>query len=356
MEDKNLNIKTSSDGRILSCKIENDNPNNRFAFYVNLNGKRIHTQWYSKNSLLTFDCSSKAGYYRVTAFKKDASDQITFKNSPPVFISLGITPPEQFGIENEASAYLIRGRNWDIEALHYPGESKRLFIMLPSAINRQKITPPAFNRWNWAQNGHFPGHVICFADPTLKIDERMLLGWCLGTIERPAHDDLIGAITSFARNKSIPNEKIFIYGSSAGGFSSLSISPKIPGSTAISINGQTRILNYEIQRQVDLVMENCFSGLNKEEILIRYASEVDASIPWAEERNSRAIIVQNTKDKHHYEEHYSHFIQSTLGKVSTSGINIDRNITTVLYEDDRGHVAESEEMSRYIIDLLDRGS
>lgn len=323
-----------------------------YAFYVYCNDERVHVRWYSKEDSFEYDTAGIPGYYRVTAFVKYEDGSTEDAKSAPLFMNaLPVTAEEFPNADPGTVAFLLKGETWNFPCLYYPGSDNALFVMTPSAVDRSKIVLPSFSRWTWAKKGAFPGHTICIADPTLELGKEMRLGWCLGTKADNATDQLVAFITRFAAAKGIPNEKITIWGSSAGGFAALALASRIPGSTAVAINAQTDALSYHIERQVALVREFCFDDDSEEQIRAKYALRIDMTVQWAQFSQSRAVLIQNELDVHHYDVHFTPFWTS-LGGTVQHGISSAGMHKAWVYTDENGHVPETPEMAQQIISML----
>ena len=191
------------------------------SYYVMKNEEKIHTSQYSQAKDLELKIDSTAGYYRSVAFVRLPDGKIEHRSSSPIFHAPKIlSKPLQPNCLSKGPA-IISGKHWNISILFFPSSHKRLFILMPSAINRRTTTLPAFSRWTWAGADVFPGNVLCVSDPTIELHQQLQIGWMLGTKSNPVLDDLVIFIEEFAETHGIPSEHIIFYGSSAGGFSAL---------------------------------------------------------------------------------------------------------------------------------------
>lgn len=326
--------------------------NAEFAYNVYRNEEKVHVAWYSEKPVFSYNTNGIAGYYRVVAFAKVNGEYIEQVKSNPIFANpIKVTPDAFPNIENHHVAYQLEGKRWSFPTLYYPSDSDSLFVMLPSAADRAKMVLPAFSRWTWAVKGIFPGSVLCIADPTLELSEDLALGWLIGDKDDCATSELAEFILKLARHKGVPNEKIVIYGSSAGGFAALALAACIDGATAVAINTQTHALFYENKRQVALVRRHCFNDLSQEQIIRDFPDRVNMELRWKNVKHSRAFLVQNETDTHHYEVHFLPFWKS-LGGIATAGIREAGQHKAWLYHQEGGHIPESMEMAQKIISML----
>ncbi|ETF04721.1 hypothetical protein W822_04185 [Advenella kashmirensis W13003] len=338
----------------LRCELKSDSldlGDAEFAYYIFRNGTRIFRSRYSANSIFEFDTQGVPGYYRVLGFlRKPGSEIKTVKSSPVHFKPYELDCHSSDDFEDQHVAYMLKGKQWYFPALYYPSSNDTLYVMMPAAIDRANRVLPAFNRWTWAREGIFPGHVLCIADPTLELHNKLQLGWFLGHKSSSAISDLAELITNFAKRKSIP--KIVIYGSSAGGFASLALASDIKGSVAIAINAQTDILAYSMRKEVALIRKACFDDMPEREIRSSFGDRVDMSLKWKAIRESSMIIVQNKLDRHHFSKHFMP-LWNALGGEVTNGLSHSGQHTAWLYSDPAGHVPETKEMARQLVAIAE---
>lgn len=111
--------------------------------------------------------------------------------------------------------------------------SERLVCLMPAAqtgtgTRRAKL----FSRWNW-QTLMPAQHVLALSDPALGLNDEIRGAWYL----HPT-DDLLEEMAGFVLHQiqslGLTNEQVLFYGSSLGGFGSLSMASLIPGSSAIA--------------------------------------------------------------------------------------------------------------------------
>ena len=329
----------------------------QFSFYVFRNGERIHIQSYSPSPALRVCITVEPGLYQVVVFFLTPNGETIMKYSNSLFLypveySLGCAFMKP---KPEERTLLLSGQYWKFPALYFDGKGQqRLFVMLSAAIDRTKQRLPVFNRWTWAQMGKFPGHVLCVADPTLDLHDDMKLGWYIGTGEHDVSEELSGFIRRFAESLGISEDKIVIWGSSGGGFAALAMTSHIEKATAVAINAQTDIFAYEVGRTIEAVRRSCFGNQTAKQIQEQFGPRVNMAQAWRSNRSSRAILIQNKLDTHHYACHFKPFWEA-LGGTTEGGATADGRHYTWLYSDSRGHVPESEQMVPEILNLIDQG-
>ena len=270
--------------------------------------------------------------------------------SLPLFVNPIKVTSENFSVPTTASALIYSGMHWDIPFLYYPGSTDSLFVMTPSAVDRKKHVLPAFNRFTWAANNLFPGHVICISDQTLCLHKSMKIGWCIGSVLHDLSDEIANLVNRLAMFLKIGNDKITTWGSSAGGFSALAISFRIKNSTAVAINSQIDVLKYSELDQVDLIKTFAFGRASEQVIRQEYGHRVNIIELKEKIRNSnRTIIIQNRADTHHFNVHFNQFV-SRLGYAIKDGWSKYGDDNLYVYQDARGHIAENETMAKEIIE------
>ena len=323
-----------------------------FAFYLYRDGERIRTRWYKTEPTWELTEEIQPGYYFATVYVRIAdSKTVTIKSNPEFINPELVTVKNISKMASNTRAYLYKGKHWDFPVLFYPNsESKRLFVILSAAVNREKQKLPVFNRMTWAQKGIFPGSVLCISDPTIELSDSMRLGWYIGDEKKDLLDDLSQFILAYAKTYGIANRDIVFWGSSAGGFAALALSAKVKGSSAVTINAQVDALSYEIRSAVEEVRRVCFDNKSENAIRSKYSRRVNMRKAWRGAK-SRAILVQNKLDHHHYDVHFSPFWREMRGKFVDGWSKSGRNLSWV-YEDKRGHAAETPEMVDEILKRL----
>jgi hypothetical protein len=152
--------------------------------------------------------------------------------------------------------------------------------MMPSAIERDSFSLPAFNRFTWAESGLYPGNVLCVADPTLFLNDNLGFAWFLGGAASDVKplEVLSRLIELICARLNIGRSDVYIWGSSAGGYSALALKSYLPFSNSISINAQFNLLKYNSPSQISLIKETCFPFYSNENELFEAHSDVlDAS-------------------------------------------------------------------------------
>lgn len=246
----------------------------------------------------------------------------------------------------------LRGPRHVFPALFQPGAPQRLYVLLTGAVDRKRIALPKFARWSWAER--FPGHVLALDDPTLELDDALELGWFMGRRDADATAELADIIAAFAERLGVAPGGIVFYGSSGGGFAALALAHRLQGSVAVAINPQVDATRF-FSRQRDDLLRVAFGGLSPEQAAATLRERFCMQHAWQGETHSRAIVVQNRQDLHHYTKHYPLLAQA-LGLPAQTGYSRDWRHFSLLYSDPAGHGPEPQDLVATIISLSERFS
>lgn len=229
--------------------------------------------------------------------------------------------------------------------------SKRLFILFSGDAQRKKNNPPVFQRWSWAPN--FPGHCLYVSDPMLHLHPDMGLAWYAGTQDHDPLEAIIRRVQGMLPILGLTPSEVWTYGSSGGGYAALRIASMFPEVSAIAINPQTNIANYEM-RSPDHYAKVCLGRTNRHEALRDFPRRMDLSQHVAELRQRRVVLIQNKLDTHHYEEHYKPFC-ATMGEGDAQ--NLDSGLfRRILFAHDGGHTkAETPEVFEAVMNIVENG-
>lgn len=115
--------------------------------------------------------------------------------------------------------------------------SDKLVVLGSGALSKNSSwdrSRPRFSRWSW----DFGESTINFDDPTLYLDDEILIAWSIGNSEFWYLKDISTIIKIIADKLKIKDNKLIFFGSSAGGFTSLMLSTLIKDSISIAENPQ----------------------------------------------------------------------------------------------------------------------
>ncbi len=230
-------------------------------------------------------------------------------------------------------------------------DSNKLTVMLPGAVNRSK-TIYNFQRYSWSDS--VDGSVISFLDPTVDESNDITIGWFQGDDESYAMPVLVDLIRKILTANNLHDSKLTIFGSSAGGFSSLKIADEFPNSRVIVVNPQTHIFNYsykEYEKLVDWV----FPELSPEDAKDIHNERLKVILE-PSSRSSPILYYQNNDDGHHVHHHLNPLLASLKENdyEVVDGLDktfkTDKKIKVILYSDPKsGHSPLSKEESLAIL-------
>lgn len=249
----------------------------------------------------------------------------------------------KFLVMPDGECFTIKAHDWNYECLFIPSSTDKLVVMLSGAVDRSKISLPAF-----ARTKHTPiinANILCISDPTLNIDSEIHLGWYMGTHNNDASIGLSKIINKAFHDIS-PHQRPVIFGSSAGGFAALQAACRIGKASAVAFNPQIRVSSY-YARHTNAFQKAFGADLNDNE----YEFRNDVAKLINKSNLMRAIIVQNKMDTHHLNIHLHH-LKEVLGINDTNNKSDDGRITIRYFESEKGHEYENIEETKFIFNKL----
>lgn len=162
-------------------------------------------------------------------------EKIVLKGITDIGIKIRYEDLDKLEYPKDELVYLIvEYENFDYEFLLKDLEqSDKLTVLGSGAFNKEKgydRTGPWFNRWSWT----FDDSALYYHDPTLYLADDIYGPWGLGTPETWYLEKIGIIISRLVEVMGIKNEDILLYGSSAGGFTSLMLSIMIKGSVCLA--------------------------------------------------------------------------------------------------------------------------
>lgn len=196
------------------------------------------------------------------------------------------------------------GEKQALQALFQPGQSDTLVVVLHGAVDREKYTLPRFEWFGTLTDRQ--EHVLYVADPTLALAADLQIGWYVGTESA----DVTGRVVRLALmiQARLGLARILFLGGSAGGFAALMASARVPGSRALAFNPQITIAEYHprfVRRFLELALPR-FDGFDAARTALPGRLSVLDAYPSTTRMNNRALIVQNSRDDFHLDNHLSH--------------------------------------------------
>lgn len=188
-----------------------------------------------------------------------------------------------------------------LDLLHIDREAGTTLVIFHAALAGSKVTTyPLFSGLGVTKD--LDVNLICVSDPSLTLD--LELAWFAGNQHQPLQRDLPNVLRHLLSHYSDHQELVF-FGSSGGGFASLFYSFGFPESTAITMNPQTDISEYN-QKFVE------------EYALAAWSTDDLASVPIVTDLGklyrdgfpNRVIFLQNILDGHHRDRHLARWMRA----------------------------------------------
>lgn len=238
------------------------------------------------------------------------------------------------------------GLRYDFALAKRP-RSRRLFVLFSGAASRDKLDPPVFQRWKWADR--FPGHVLYVSDPALFEDEALGLAWYIGVGDRDPLPFIADTARSVAGYLGLQEDKVVFYGSSGGGFAALRMQDFMAEATSVAINPQVTLTKYN-RSLVGRYVKTCH-GVSLNEFDFEANRDRFDLLAHPKTTENRLILVQNTLDKSHYTKHFSAYCEM-LG-ISPNESTEKGNVKTILFSHEKGHFqAETSEVFTQIMNAI----
>lgn len=186
-----------------------------------------------------------------------------------------------------------------------------------------------------------PTNRIHVSDPTMLVDDNLMLGWYAGNYMQPK----LQMTLRFILGALIPDgQRVVTFGASGGGFASLYYAGRFEGATAIAVNPQTNIAKY-IPQAVDRYTQLGWKvrGTNKigavpavSNLVWRYKTPVA----------NRVFYLQNLNDTFHMVNHYKPFIEA---------VRQENEVHSILFDGKKGHQPPSPEFMRAVMEAAISG-
>jgi Putative rhamnosyl transferase len=235
-----------------------------------------------------------------------------------------------------------------LDCLFLPGTSPDLWVFFSGARQAQHGSRPLLQRWRWKDM--FAGHALYIADPTfVGAPESLVIGWYFGNAKTDGAAAIAKLVDHTSQRLDVTSSRVFLYGSSAGGYAALSVGSMLPKSTAVAINPQTNILEYHrghVERFLRAVGIPSTKAASP-----RFADRLSVFGRIDRGRSSKYVIVQNVQDTFHFDQHYSPLCR-TFDVPLEGGRATSHSIQSMLYDSSNGHGAEPFEVVHKIIDIV----
>lgn len=222
-----------------------------------------------------------------------------------------------------------------------------LYIFGQGAVDKAK-PQPNFQRVSWVDDSD--GNIIIATDPTLT-DNELSIGWFQCSKDINYFYRFSELVKFIAVNMKLDISKPILYGSSAGGFASLMLSPYFNNPVVVVNNPQTDwTLFYE--SKVKHVLDTIYNGIDVGEFRRKFPMKYNAiDVFKATSKVPSIIYMQNLDDVFHYERHCVPFMQWMREQYKNSKLT-EKGLITYLYRNpSEGHNPCSKEITLKYLEL-----
>lgn len=195
-----------------------------------------------------------------------------------------------------------------------PSEHARAYVVSPGWMNRVTHPYPFFQRISWFDR--LDGIGISLADPLLRLDEHVQLGWFVGTDRADFSRVTAAYLERLLEHFGVPRARTLFFGSSAGGFASLAFAALVRGSKVLAFNPQTDILRFHDVTELAKMTRAAFGRRDMIKIRDAYSTRTSIAALWRSEGYvPPGQIIVNTHDRWHVEQHIAPLLGSLAGGV-----------------------------------------
>lgn len=246
--------------------------------------------------------------------------------------------------EVPSGRFVIPYNGVPVDFLYEPVEGAKATVVTFHGSTKKDVNLPIFAGNNIMKG--LPANRLAICDPSITLDSshELILSWFMGSSQQPRLQFFLE--TTIRRIKEITGApRLIFFGSSGGGFASLEMSRRFPGSVVFAMNPQTNLQNYYWPLR-DRYLELCWNGMTCLDELPAFVNH-DLIDIYPSVLNNTVAYVQNTRDKHHIENHQLPFLDKVGGNrrvFSYMGAWGDPH--------GKGHVAAPKEVVRPILEKL----
>lgn len=173
--------------------------------------------------------------------------------------------------------------------------SNTTLVSFSAALGQAPLNPPLFT--GRSASASLGMNRLFVSDPGLLCSNDLGLAWYLGTKQVNLTQNLVEII--HAVQDRLGAHHLVFFGMSGGGFASLNVSHEFPGSLAVPVNPQTRILDYaKVHWQA--MAEACFGARGEGGALniLEAHHRADQREVYSRGYSNTVIYVQNSQDSH----------------------------------------------------------
>lgn len=247
-------------------------------------------------------CVKQVGFGGMRA-RRPATQDIPVKEYENFdhFVATGSVPSGRFTIQYE---------NAPVDFFYAPVDYARTTVVFFHGSTDKAVSLPMHTGSGVMRN--LPANRLAISDPSLTLDgsRKLILSWFAGSSRQPKLQYFIERVIRRIREVTGSQHMIFM-GGSGGGFASLEMSRRFAGSLALAMNPQTNLTRYYV-RLVHSYLDLCWDGALSLTALPKYVAH-DLVEAYPDILNHTVAYVQNTRDKHHIENHQLPFFEK-VGK------------------------------------------
>jgi pimeloyl-ACP methyl ester carboxylesterase len=251
----------------------------------------------------------------------------------------------------------FRDQEWTFDYYLNKKNSNTLLVFLPSAaVNGERILP-AFRRWRWSLE--LEGYdVLCVADPAMRLSEKLLGAWCVGTRNSWPLPLIMNHIAQL--KATLGYTEIVFCGSSLGGFMALQMGTlakemglDLGTGGVYAENPQVNLMTY-YQGPADLIAEVGFGVPNRNMVAREFEKRFNVTqLMFETGLAPDGYLVVKESDEHHFNNHLPQLIDA-LEQLGATDFEIEVIPKEV---DDTGHSALTlPEMMTRVEHLLSRNA
>ena len=198
-------------------------------------------------------------------------------------------------IDEPTGLFTVVHNGLPIDIMVEDNGAETTLVSFSAALGSAPLDPPVFTGRS-ASDGLGLNRIF-ISDPGLLCSEDLGLAWYLGSKGVNLTQVLVDLISAVQERLGAKN--LTFFGMSGGGFASLNISHEFPGSLAVPVNPQTRILDYaKVHWQA--MAESCLGAAGEVHArdLLEAHHRADQRRVYAAGFDNTVIYVQNGQDSH----------------------------------------------------------
>lgn len=242
-------------------------------------------------------------------------------------------------------SFVIRHRDVSFDCLMTPYDintADSLFVIFSGArtVKNGVIVDqlPIFKRWSYYE--FTDSIVLNIADPMFHKHGNLALGWYYGSKTESYIEYLAKIIEYVCNTLNIKHEKLFLFGSSGGGYVALQLSMYLKNANHIAINPQIFLDKFSYSK------EFCRqTGINlTEKDPYRRNETIDIIKEKILSNDSKFLILQNLQEKRDCEEHIFPLLKNLGIQKLHLGLNEYQNLLFWLYSCVGGHNTQGDQL------------